>query len=68
MGRSLGLTHLDKRLVATTDSTGEVFTSTVLILCPFGPSWEYERCRMRSGMQAGWLEFTDDPFTTSAAR
>ena len=68
MGRSLGLTHLDKCFVATADSASEAFINTVLILCPFGPCGEYEGCRMRSGMQTGWPEFMDDPFTTSAAR
>ena len=68
MGRSLGLTHLDKRLVATTDSTGEVFTNTALILCPFGLCGEYEGCRMRSGMQAGWPEFMDDPFNNQRGK
>ncbi len=67
-GRSLGLTHLDKRLVATTDSTGVAFISTVLILCPFGPRGEYEGCRMRSGVQAGWPEFMDDPFNNQRGK
>ncbi len=62
MGRSLGLTHLDKCFVATADSASEAFINTVLILCPFGPCGEYEGCRMRSGMQTGWPEFMDDPF------
>lgn len=66
--RSLGLAHLDKRLVATTDSAGEAFINTVLILCPFGPCGEYEGCRMRSGMQAGWPEFMDDPFNNQRGK